>query len=523
MATARLVVRLAFDSVVRTSSIIRKETGKRVLIVGAGRGGASLSQKLALEGYDVVGFVDDSWAKRKMQINGFKVLGRSCDIENLVKGFRVDEVIIAIPSISKSQLKKITDECLKAKVQFRTLPSIKEILDFNQSPDHLREVKVEDLLGREPIRLDKALTRSEIKDQTIMVTGAGGSIGSELCRQILEFGPRSLIMFERSEYNLFHIERELRRRFPNANLSAVIGDICDEVALDRVFLKHRPKILYHTAAYKHVPLMEESPREAIVNNVFGTRGLAQAAVKFGVAKFVMISTDKAIRPLSVMGYSKRLAEIITQDLAAKSETSFMSVRFGNVLGSSGSVVEIFRKQLAEGGPLSVTDAEARRFFMTTPEAVELVLHAGSHGSNGSIYMLDMGESVKIYDLAKRMIDLADPMGQKNIQIEVTGLRPGEKLKEEILWEGEDLIASNIDHVSMFKNIVSIQGLELGLSKLYRCIHSTSGQCGDELKALVNTIDAMENIRRPLTKKDPEVAYPAFSSPAVMARVANQQA
>lgn len=488
----RLCVRAAYEKYTGRGNR-RKKKAKRVLVVGAGEAGTSLLRKLRSEPLEVVGLIDDSWSKQGVRIDGVPVLGGVSDLRHLIPARLIDEVLIAIPSLKKAQLKRITDACIRAKVRFKTIPSLKEIMELKTQIDQLRDVKVEDLLGREPIQLDKTLTYQQIRNQVVLVTGAGGSIGSELCRQILSFRPKKLILLERSEYNLFHIERELLKRSSSDRIVPVIGDILDVSSLEEVFQQYQPSIVYHAAAYKHVPLMEVRPREAVKNNVLGTRNLCDAALKFRAKRFVMISTDKAVRPLSVMGFSKRLAELVVQSRAGRGATEFMSVRFGNVLGSSGSVVEVFRRQLEEGGPLTVTHAEARRFFMTIPEAVELVLHAGTHGHNAAIYMLEMGQPVKIMDLASKMIELADPEAKRNIGVDVIGLRPGEKLTEELLWEGEDMVASNMKSVAMLRNKVKLAGFDMNIKRLERCVESNDCDMEFELKSVVNSIDHADNI------------------------------
>lgn len=490
----RLLVRALFE-IEMTGKTGNSSRAKRVVIVGAGEAGIGLARKLkrgSSTEVKLIGFVDDSSEKQGIRYYGIPVLGRVDNLVSLTKSFNVDEIYIAIPSMKKADLKRITEACIASKVTFKTIPSLTEILDKSFSLDQLRDVKVEDLLGREPVELDKVKTQQEIQNEVILVTGAGGSIGSELCRQILNFQPKKLIMLERSEYHLFHIDRELRRQHQACELVPIVGDILDKQDLSAVIAEHRPALVYHAAAYKHVPLMETRPREAIKNNVIGTKILADLAIEHGVKKFVMISTDKAVRPLSVMGYSKRLAEIVIQNRASIGTTAFISVRFGNVLGSSGSVVEVFRNQLQEGGPLTVTHQDARRYFMTTPEAVELVLHAGTHGQNGAVYMLNMGEPMKIYELAEKMIQLADPEGRRGIGIEITGLRPGEKLTEELLWDGEDLVPSGIEQVSMLRTRVRIRGLDQKIAGLEAKLQCSDADMEFELKSIVKSIDHQTN-------------------------------
>lgn len=485
---ARMLFRLVHEN--GSSAAGRRSSDRRVLIVGAGDAGTALIQHLSKSEHmsaQVIGFVDDSVFKQKMQVYGVPVLGTTKDIPRLKQTHKINEVYIAIPTLKKAELSKITKICLDAKIVFKTIPSLKEIIEQGHNIGQLRPVRVEDLLGREPIELDKEVTSKELHNKVVLVTGAGGSIGSELCRQILKFAPKRLILLERSEYNLFQISGELQKKFPDLKIDPIVGDVCDAVGLDAIVYKTKPAIIYHAAAHKHVPLMEYSPREAVRNNVFGTRNIADMACKHGVKKFIMISTDKAVNPLNVMGYSKRLAELIVQSKAGNG-TDFISVRFGNVLGSSGSAVEIFRKQIKEGGPVTVTHAEATRFFMTTPEAVELVLHAGTHGIGGEIYMLDMGQPVKIMELAQRMIELSDPESRREIDIEVTGLRPGEKVFEEIVWEGEEFSPADIEKVYRLKNKVCTKVLFERLQTFESRVELAACKVDVELKELVDFVD-----------------------------------
>ncbi len=471
----------------------RRAGDRRALIVGAGEAGVNLVRHLRSTGVRdlvLVGFVDDSVRKQSLNLYGLDVLGRVDDLPRLVQKHRIDEIMIAIPSLSKSELKRIVDVCISCQRVFKTIPSVKDIVEGKERAYSLREVQVEDLLGREPIQLDKSKTHNEIRGSVVMITGAGGSIGSELCRQILSFQPRNLILAERSEEKLFYVERELRSRFPEMTITPVVLDILDSFGVRDCMHRLRPQFVFHAAAHKHVPLMEETPREAIRNNILGTRNVVDAALEFGVKSFVMISTDKAVNPLNTMGYSKRMAELVVQDRSQRTmQTKFMSVRFGNVLGSSGSAVEIFRKQLAAGEPLTVTDAQATRFFMTAPEAVELVLHAGTHGQNGEVYMLDMGQPVKIADLARKMIQLSDPLNCSAHRIRFTGLRRGEKLAEEIVWEGEDFAPSGFEKVFRLKFKVAAAEVPARLQYLEGLlINQTGVDYAKELKSIVDELD-----------------------------------
>lgn len=483
----RLFARICYERQIKG----RQEVGKKkVLIVGAGGAGMRILRGLQqnyVPDTRVVGLIDDDPVKQKMSFHGISTLGTVDDIARICRLHYIDEIFIAIPSIKKAGLQRIVDRCLEAKVPFKMIPSLAEILEYGMSIYQLREVKVEDLLGREPVRLDKSKICAELNHKVVLVTGAGGSIGSELCRQILGFNPKRLILLERSEENLFYIERELRERFPKQQIAPVIGDILNAATLERIFSQHLPEVIYHAAAYKHVPLMEENPREAIRNNVFGTRNVAEMANRFSARKFVLISTDKAVNPINVMGYTKRLAELVVQN-CANNGVEFISVRFGNVIGSSGSVVEIFQRQIQAGQPLTVTDPETTRFFMTTPEAVELVLHAGAHGTSGQVYMLDMGKPVKIIDLARKMIQLADPKSLKGLQITITGMRSGEKLTEELVWEGEDFVPSPVEKVFILKHRVLTDEIPNQLSQLKQILEMPNVDLFAKLKSVVDEID-----------------------------------
>lgn len=413
--------------------------GKRVLIVGAGRAGDMLVRDMfrdAARTLIPVGFVDDKSRKVGMDIQGVRVLGTTGQIAELVAQYEIDLIILALPSAHSKEMQRIVDLCEEAGVPFRTLPRFQDLVEGRVAVDSLRDVGIDDLLGREPVTLDWNSIRRELSGKRVLVTGGGGSIGSELCRQIARLGPESLLLFEQSEFNLFEIERELRKDHPKLALEVCLGDVTDAVLVDRMLARYRPQVVFHAAAYKHVPMLEHQVRQAARNNVLGTRTLSLAANRHGVEAFVMISTDKAVNPANVMGASKRIAEIFCQNLDQRSDTRFITVRFGNVLGSAGSVVPLFREQLRAGGPLTVTHPEMIRYFMTIPEASQLILQAGAMGQGGEIFVLDMGEPVKITYLAEQMIRLAGREPGKDIEIVYTGLRPGEKLFEELFHEKE---------------------------------------------------------------------------------------
>ena len=414
---------------------------KNVLIIGAGSGGALVSseyKKFPHLGKRVVGFIDDDKQKLGTYVNGIKVYGNRNDIVSVAKERNVDEIVIAIASIKEGVLKGIVEKCKEAKAQVKIMPGVAEMIDGKFSINKIRNVDVEDLLGRESIKLDYDGISDYLKGKTVLVTGGGGSIGSELCRQIAKFNPKELIIFDIYENNAYEIQNELRRNYPNLNLTTLIGSVRDTVRLEEVYSTYKPEVVFHAAAHKHVPLMEDSPAEAIKNNVVGTFNVASLASDYNVERFVLISTDKAVNPTNVMGATKRMCEMIIQSLDKVSKTEFVAVRFGNVLGSNGSVVPLFKKQIANGGPVTLTHKDITRYFMTIPEASQLVLQAGAYAKGGEIFVLDMGEPVKIYDLAENLIKFSGFEPHKDIAIEVTGLRPGEKLYEELLMSEEGL-------------------------------------------------------------------------------------
>lgn len=413
---------------------------KRTILIGAGRAGALAAREIvgrADSDLDVVCFVDDDREKHGSSIQGVKVLGSTADLPRLVRDQHIEQVVITIARASRQDFRRILEICERIPVKVRIIPGLFELLQGNVAVTRIRDVQVEDLLGREPVQLDHELIGRFLTGRVVMVSGAGGSIGSELARQVARVGPKELTLVERAEGPLFEIDRELRAAYPNVKITPLVADVGDETRIDELFARHKPEVVLHAAAHKHVPMMELNPGEAIKNNVVGTRTLARTAGRHGVATFVMISTDKAVRPTSVMGASKRVAELVVQDLDRQFEgTTFVAVRFGNVLGSAGSVIPIFREQILKGGPVTVTHPDMVRYFMTIPEASQLVLQAGAMGAGGEIFVLDMGEPVKIVDLAKDMIRLSGLKPFEDIEIEFTGMRPGEKLFEEIEAHGE---------------------------------------------------------------------------------------
>jgi FlaA1/EpsC-like NDP-sugar epimerase len=418
------------------------EVRRKVLIIGAGDVGEMILRSIRQERempYEVVGFLDDDPDKIGRRIHGVEVLDRISSLSSMINRKVVKEVIIAIQNISGKKIREITEQCQAIGVSCKTVPSVEGILRGSISISHIRPVQVEDLLKREPVQLDPEMIECFISGKRIMVTGAGGSIGSELCRQIMGFEPGKLILFERGENDLYEIEVNLREQFHNSKvLVPVIGDILDEYKIDRVLQEHTPEIIFHAAAYKHVPIMEMHPLDAIKNNILGTWNVASKSCARGVQRFVLISTDKAVKPVSIMGATKRAAEMICQGFNQEGSTRFVAVRFGNVLESNGSVVPYFRRQIAHGGPVTVTHPEVTRYFMTIPEATQLVLQAGAMGRGGEIYLLDMGDPIKILDLATDLIALSGLVLGEDIDIKFIGLRPGEKLHEELVAEKESL-------------------------------------------------------------------------------------
>ena len=424
--------------------------GMNVLIVGAGQAGEMLVRDmLRTPGQHILpgGFIDDKTSKLGREIHGVRVLGNSSQIPFVVDKHHVELILIAIPSANSKQMQRIVKYCELAGVPFRTLPRFTDMVSGRISLDVFREVAIEDLLGRESVILDRYQISQNIKGKRILVTGAGGSIGSGLVRELAQLEPESVILLEQSEHNLYQVEREIAERFPALSIKCFLGDVTDTVAVNIVFKKCQPELIFHAAAYKHVPMLEDQGRQAILNNIQGTKVLAAAADRHRCECFVLISTDKAVNPSSVMGATKRAAEILCQTIHRQSSTRFITVRFGNVLDSAGSVVPLFREQIKAGGPVTVTHPEMNRYFMTIPEACQLILQAGAMGEGGEIYVLDMGEPVKIAYLAEQMIHLSRKVPGEDIDIVFTGLRPGEKLFEELFHEQEQLVQT--DHPKIF--------------------------------------------------------------------------
>ncbi|MDU7439662.1 MAG: nucleoside-diphosphate sugar epimerase/dehydratase, partial [Clostridium sp.] len=414
---------------------------RRVMIVGAGSAGTMIINEMMARRelkYNPIVLIDDDKSKLGKRISGVKIEGNRYDIPYIVGEQEIDLIVIAIPSIDSKNKSEIIEICKNTNCKLQIIPGMYEILSGDATVSRIKDVDLEDLLGRDPIQLDNKGIEDYIKGRTILVTGAGGSIGSELCRQISMFQPKKLVLFDIYENNVYDIQNELREDFPDMDLSVLIGSIRDRDRLHEVFTKYKIDVVFHAAAHKHVPLMEDSPKEAVKNNVFGTLNLALEASAAGVSRFVMISTDKAVNPTNIMGATKRLCEMIVQAMDKQSKTEFVAVRFGNVLGSNGSVIPLFKRQIAHGGPVTVTHKKIIRYFMLIPEAAQLVLQAGAFAKGGEIFVLDMGKPVKIYDLACDLIRLSGLEPNKDIKIVFSGLRPGEKLYEELLMSEEGL-------------------------------------------------------------------------------------
>ncbi|MEN1937229.1 nucleoside-diphosphate sugar epimerase/dehydratase [Paenibacillus sp. 102] len=458
----------------RDAYIKNGDDKKRTMIIGAGSAGTMVVRQLLNNNETEllpVAFIDDNIKKHGLDILGIPVIGGVNRIESAVQQLDIDNIIIAIPSLSKKALNTIFQECSKTKIKTQILPMLEDLMTGKVSVNEFRDVQVEDLLGREPVELDIESISGFITDKVILVTGAGGSIGSEICRQIAKFNPKQLVLLGHGENSIYSIEMELKELYGNTDIvfTTEIADVQDDMKMMSVMGRYQPQVVYHAAAHKHVPLMERNPEEAIKNNLIGTTNVAKAASWHGVETFVMISTDKAVNPTSVMGATKRLAEMVIQNLDKTSKTRFVAVRFGNVLGSRGSVIPLFKKQIKQGGPVTVTHPEMIRYFMTIPEASKLVIQAGALAKGGEIFVLDMGDPVKIVDLAKNLITLSGN-SLEEIQIKFTGIRPGEKLFEELLKKEE----------------VHEQQIH---PKIY--IGKTSNLCINEIETVIQTYDNLE--------------------------------
>jgi FlaA1/EpsC-like NDP-sugar epimerase len=490
MTGSRVIARLYGETFGQhRSSTCQAEIQGRVIVVGAGAAGQTIVREIRQNPHldmNIIGFIDNDPQRLEQKFQGVPVLGLFDDLENVCCLKNADMVIITQPAASRKELLAILDVCRKLAVKSKILPSVGEILNEEVSICHVRDVQLEDLLGRKPVHLDVAEIKGYIQGKRVLVTGAGGSIGSDICRQVIAFSPESIVLFDNAETPLFNIENELKRLTLGVKLIPSLSDVRDRQRVHSVFSVCKPEVVFHAAAYKHVPMLETHPAEAVSTNVLGTRNLADAAHASGVERFVMVSTDKAVNPANVMGASKRAAEIYVQFLARKSSTVFSTVRFGNVLGSNGSVIPIFKDQIAKGGPITVTHPEIVRFFMTISEAAQLVLQAGSMGRGCEIFLLDMGEPIKILDLAEELIRLSGLRPYEDIDITFTGLRPGEKLFEELLLAGEDVTSTAHDKIFMARsNPIDSAELVRWIEEISRLLHvMDSGTFVSMLKRIV---------------------------------------
>ncbi len=435
------ITRFSYRFVRRIKQHYFTKRGRNVMIIGAGQAGSMLIREMLNSNYlnqRVKCIIDDAPDKQGKFIDGIKVVGTRKEIKKMAEKYAIEEIDIAIPSASKKTIKELLNICKETKCEVKILPGLYQLVNGEVNVSKLRNVEIEDLLGREPIRIDIESIMGYVTDKVVMVTGGGGSIGSELCRQIAGHHPKQLIIVDIYENNAYDIQQELKRKYEGLDLVVLIASVRNTRRMNDIFKKYHPEIVYHAAAHKHVPLMEDSPNEAVKNNVFGTWKTVKAADRYGVKRFVLISTDKAVNPTNIMGATKRICEMIIQTYNKHSATEFVAVRFGNVLGSNGSVIPLFKKQIAEGGPVTVTHPDIIRYFMTIPEAVSLVLQAGAYAKGGEIFVLDMGEPVKILDLATNLIRLSGYVPGEDIEIKFTGLRPGEKLYEELLMDEEGM-------------------------------------------------------------------------------------
>jgi len=458
-----------------------------VLLIGAGRAGLLAAKEIEARGdldLEIKGFIDDDRAKRgKTIVQGHKVLGTTKELPQLVSSLKIDHVVITIAHASRNQIHRIVRICEEIPVKVRIIPELYEIIEGRVEISRIRDVQIEDLLGRDPVKLDIESLNKELAGKTVMVTGAGGSIGSELARQVQRFAPANLLLVERAEFALFDIDHELRRTDPAQSIVPLVGDIGDEPRMRSIFNAYRPQVVIHAAAHKHVPLMEFNPIEAVKNNILNTRLVAELAGEFKAEVFVLVSTDKAVRPTSIMGATKRAAELVVQDLNRRYQTRYVVVRFGNVIGSAGSVIPIFRNQIRNGGPLTITDRRMKRYFMTTPEAAQLVLQASAIGRGGEVFILHMGEPVRIVDLAETLITLSGLKPYEDIQIIETGMRPGEKLYEELVFETEETVATS--HPKIFINKIATlkqETIKMALTRLNELIRDRDE---DQLRRFLN--------------------------------------
>lgn len=490
------------------------------LLIGAGQAGVSVAREIAAHpglAFGLVGFLDDDAMKVGTMIEGLTVLGPTARVGEIAEKLGVKQAIITIARADGKQIRRIQQLCADQGISVKIVPGVHEILDGKVNLSRIREVSIEDLLGRDAVHLDSDLVERFVRGRRVLVTGAGGSIGSELCRQVAQLSPEALVLVERSEYHLFLIHQELLEAFPALALVPAICDVCDLERLDAVFAEQAPQVVIHAAAHKHVPMMEWNPGEAVKNNVFGTRAVADAADKHAVEAFVLISTDKAVNPSSVMGATKRVAEMYVQALSQRSSTKYVAVRFGNVLGSAGSVIPIFKAQIAKGGPVMVTHPEMQRYFMTIPEASQLVLQAASMGHGGEIYVLDMGEPVKIVDLARDLIRLSGFVVDEDIRIQFSGVRPGEKLFEELGFDAEKMRKTR--HPKIFDGTMLARDWEAMSDVLVLLLEATREPTALRIRDALRSV--VPEMVAPVQAEPPTDATPASAEPAV--GIANDRA
>ena len=494
LGSIRLALRLRRDWY--ASRVVKPDVKHRVLIIGAGDAGAMVAREYAKHpeiGCDVVGFIDDDPQKQGYQVAGKPVLGPRAQLQAVAAKHAVSQLVIAMPSVKGGVIREVLEEGKGLGLQLKTLPGLFELVNGAVSVSQIRDVQIEDILGRAEVKVDMEAIASYLAGETVLVTGAGGSIGSELCRQVARFGASRLVLLGHGENSIYEINLELREQFPGLELCPVIADVQDEARIKRIFEQFRPGVVFHAAAHKHVPLMEQNPEEAIKNNIFGTLNVARAADFYKAKRFVLISSDKAVNPTSVMGATKRGAEYMIQSLARTSKTIFVAVRFGNVLGSRGSVIPLFKRQIAAGGPVTITDERMVRYFMTIPEAVQLVIQAASMGHGGEIFVLDMGKPVRIVELARDLIRLSGFEPDVDIAIEFTGMRPGEKLFEELLTADEGTVATMHERIYVARtDSVSSAAMEGVLNRLREA--AGTGQVTNE-RAHSMLRELVENVTR----------------------------
>lgn len=482
----RLILNTGHDDKVKTDN-----NRKNVLIIGAGDAARTVIRtiKISMKNtYHIVGLIDDNINKVDYAISGKRILGTRYDIPKVCNKYKIDIIFFTISNISSKDRKEILEICQETQTKVRILPGTADLIENKNLMSNFRDIEIEDLLGRDPIKLDNKKIGELIEKKVVLITGGGGSIGSEICRQVMKYDPENLVIVDIYENNLYDIEQELKMNYPDKNITAIVASVRDKKRLNEIFEEYKPYLVFHAAAHKHVPLMETSPLEAIKNNVFGTYNVVNRADEYNVKRFILISTDKAVNPTNIMGATKRLCEMIVQAKNKVSKTEYAAVRFGNVLGSNGSVVPLFKKQIASGGPVTVTHKDITRFFMTIPEAVSLVLQAMSYAKGGEIFVLDMGEPVKIYDMAVNLIKLSGLEPNVDVEIKFTGLRPGEKLYEEILMDEEGLQATKHDKIHIAEPMsINMDMIKEKLDKLNNLLETTNNEDKEIIKETIKEI------------------------------------